>query len=70
MSGDRYSEDVLIEQPAIELLGSLGWETSNCFHEFQQPGGSPMTRAPLLPKLILGEVDVSELNIKSAEEKA
>lgn len=28
-----YSEDELIEQPAIELLGQLGWETANCFYE-------------------------------------
>jgi type I restriction enzyme R subunit len=28
-----YSEDGLIEQPAIELLGSLGWETANLYHE-------------------------------------
>ena len=30
-----YSEDNLIEQPAIELLGQLGWETANCFNEFE-----------------------------------
>jgi type I restriction enzyme R subunit len=28
-----YSEDALIEQPAIALLGKLGWETANCFDE-------------------------------------
>ena len=31
-----YSEDNLIEQPAIELLSQLGWETANCFNEFEQ----------------------------------
>jgi type I restriction enzyme, R subunit len=31
-AGD-YSEDALIEQPAIELLHELGWETSNLFKE-------------------------------------
>jgi type I restriction enzyme R subunit len=31
-SGD-YSEDVLIEQPAIALFSRLGWKTKNCFHE-------------------------------------
>lgn len=39
-----YSEDQLIEQPTIELLKSLGWETANCFDEFDQPGGSPLKR--------------------------
>ena len=30
-----YTEDALIEQPAIALFGELGWETANCFHEFE-----------------------------------
>ena len=32
MSND-YSEDSLVEQPAIELFRELGWETANCFYE-------------------------------------
>ncbi len=28
-----YSENSLVEQPAIELFGELGWQTANCFHE-------------------------------------
>jgi len=28
-----YTEDLLIEQPTIELLRGLGWETINCYHE-------------------------------------
>jgi len=28
-----YSEDALIEQPAIRLLADLGGETANCFDE-------------------------------------
>ncbi len=28
-----YSEDALIEQPAIALFAELGYETANCFHE-------------------------------------
>ena len=32
-----YSEDALVEQPAIELFSELEWETRNCFNEF---GGS------------------------------
>ena len=38
-----YSEDQLVEQPAIALLASLGWETLDCFGEFDQ-GGSPLGR--------------------------
>ncbi len=30
-----YSEDELIEQPAIELFGELKWKTADCFHEFE-----------------------------------
>lgn len=29
-----YSEDALIEQPAIALFGSLGWETGNLYNEW------------------------------------
>ncbi len=31
--GQGYSEDSLIEQPAIELFSSLDYETVNCFYE-------------------------------------
>lgn len=30
----NYSEDALIEQPAIALFKKLGWQTANCFYEF------------------------------------
>jgi type I restriction enzyme R subunit len=39
-----YSENSLIEQPAIALFGELGWQTINCFHEFEEAGGSPLGR--------------------------
>ena len=39
----EYSEDALVEQPAISLLDELGWETYNAFDEFGQ-GGSPLGR--------------------------
>jgi type I restriction enzyme R subunit len=29
-----YSEDALVERPAIALLAALGWETVNAYHEF------------------------------------
>lgn len=31
-----YSEDDLIEQPAIALFEELGWETADCFSEFDE----------------------------------
>ena len=34
MTESDYSESALVEQPAIELFGELGWETADCFHEF------------------------------------
>lgn len=38
-ASDDYSEDALVEQPAIALFAELGWETSNCFYErFGQDG--------------------------------
>jgi type I restriction enzyme R subunit len=35
-----YSEDALIEQPAIALLRKLGWQTANCFDETFGPQGT------------------------------
>jgi type I restriction enzyme R subunit len=29
----EYSEDTLVEQPAVQLLNELGWETANLYHE-------------------------------------
>src|SRR5690348_5326458 len=30
---NTYTEDALIEQPAITLFQQLGWEYLNCYHE-------------------------------------
>ena len=38
-----YSEDELIEQPTINLLAEMGWETLNCYSEFDR-GNSPLGR--------------------------
>ncbi len=32
-----YSEDALVEQPAIALFAELGWETANCWSEWIGP---------------------------------
>ena len=40
----EYTEETLVERPAVGLFGGLGWKTANCFHEFDQPGGSPLGR--------------------------
>lgn len=29
-----FSEDALVEKPAIDLFGGLGWETANLYHEW------------------------------------
>ncbi len=36
MTPAGYTEDELVEQPAIALLSKLGWETVNAFGEFDQ----------------------------------
>ncbi|MEW5813930.1 MAG: type I restriction endonuclease subunit R [Spirochaetota bacterium] len=38
--GSSYSEQELIEQPAIELLKELGWEHINALHETLGPSGT------------------------------
>ena len=40
----EYSEDELIEQNAIALFQQLGWETANCYHEFDYNGKSTLGR--------------------------
>ncbi|WOF15410.1 type I restriction endonuclease subunit R [Methanoplanus sp. FWC-SCC4] len=40
-ANSAYSEDTLVEQPAIRLFEELGWQTQNCFDEtFKTGGGS------------------------------
>lgn len=42
---DEYSEDTLIEQPAIALFDeNLKWQTANCFEEIFQAGGGSLGR--------------------------
>ncbi len=43
MTPKGYTEDALIEQPAIALLAELGWETFNAYNEFDN-GASPLGR--------------------------
>lgn len=45
---NSYSEETLIEEPAIALLAEMGWETLDCRGEFGQAGGSPhgIAKAP------------------------
>lgn len=38
--GHAYSEDQLVEQPAIALLAELGWETVSAFEEVLGPQGT------------------------------
>ena len=38
-----YTEDALVERPAISLLAELGWETFNAYHEFDH-GASTLGR--------------------------
>ena len=40
MTSSRYSEDELVEQPAIALFEELGWEHINAYHETLGPDGT------------------------------
>ena len=40
----QYTEDTLIEQPAIEFLAGLGWETISCWSEVVGPEGATLGR--------------------------
>lgn len=57
MSPSGYTEDALVEQPAIALLAELGWSTFNAYHEFDH-GPSSLgreTRAEVVLKTRLRE---------------
>ncbi|MEQ9363466.1 MAG: type I restriction endonuclease subunit R [Leptospirales bacterium] len=41
MSPHAYNEDPLVEQPAIGLFASLGWQTVSAYNETLGPGGTP-----------------------------
>lgn len=43
MTPTGYTEESLVEQPAIALLAELGWETVNAYHEFDH-GASTLDR--------------------------
>ena len=50
-----YSESTLVEQPAMELFGELGWKTADCFHEFDSGTSTLGRETPaevvLIPRL-------------------
>lgn len=53
---DDYSEDALVEQPAIALFKELGWETVNAYYETFVPAGGTLGReassdVALMPRL-------------------
>jgi type I restriction enzyme R subunit len=57
MTPSGYTEDALVEQPAIVLLEQLGWKTHNAYSEFDH-GASPLgreTRADVILKTRLRE---------------
>ena len=43
MQNNLYSEDQLVEQTAIALLAGMGWDTLDCYNEFDQ-SSSPLGR--------------------------
>lgn len=57
---NSYSEDILVEQPAIALFEALGWETANCYNEpfgsTLTPDPSPRGRGEVLGRAYSGEV--------------
>ena len=59
-----YSEDELIEQPAINLLTEMGWETLNCHSEFDR-SDSPLGRANKIrsrPNLLVLRAALQRIN--------
>jgi len=65
-----YNEDILIEQPAIELFQSFDWNFINCFDEFDAPSGSPLGRETKSEVVIVSRLRpvLQTLNPEATEE--
>lgn len=74
MSPERFSEDELVERPAVELLSALGWETVDAFEEVFGEGGTlgrdsrreVVLHHRLLPALAVLNPDISEVALVEA----
>ncbi len=62
MSTD-YSEDALVEQPAIELFKKLGYETANCFYERVGTNGSTLGRETTEQVILFTKLRVALLKL-------
>jgi hypothetical protein len=51
-SGNAYTTDQLVEQPAIGLFAELGWTTVSTFQNLHQ------TRDLRLPRLLSGQLEL------------
>ncbi len=51
-----FSENTLVEQPAIELFKSIKWNIVNCYDEFDLPSGSPLGRETKSEVIILSHL--------------
>ena len=67
---NNYSEDALVEQPAISLFGELGQQTENCYHEFDQDGKSFLGRDNKSDVVLLSRLKpvMQELNPNVSQE--
>jgi hypothetical protein len=60
-----YSEDQLVEQPAIGLFADMGWKTVSAMDETFGPSPpAPLLASgvALLPRLLAGQIDVEALD--------
>ena len=72
-----YSEDILVEQPTVELLKKLGWKTFNCYNEiFGENGtlGRENASEVILHRVLIGVLkkinpEISPLGLSSAIEE-
>lgn len=65
MSAHAYTEDQLVEQPAIGLFVALGWQTVLTMEETFGPGSTmgreTMGEVVLVERLLSGQIDVEAI---------
>ena len=69
-SRNSFSENTLIEQPAIELFRLFKWEYANCYEEFDILTGSPLGRETKSEVILLSRLHpaLQSLNPAASED--
>jgi len=55
----NYSENTLVEEPAVQLIRSLGWGINDCYGEFDVPAGNILGRETKSEVVLLSRLRIA-----------